>query len=841
MVSICFVTNELYPLKPGGIGRLMYNFAVDNRESPSPAEIHYLLPPEDEEQRNAIRGEYAGLGTVHFCSGEFPTLGVFGESLRRFGAGADGQRPSNLDEHLLRSLQYYSGLQEAQVATGREFDIVEFPDFGGWAAATLAAKKAGFAFANTRIAVRLHSTFGLITLTERYYHRPSLWLASIYDLERRALQDADLVVGHLESIADFNANSYGFDDAWRSRVIIEFPPITLDEPAGQGFLAASRRPARDFVFSSRLQPFKRPDLFIRAAVRMLRDDPTCQSLFHVASYGWDQTYIAWLQSLVPLDLRMRIRFLPNLTQVERAQLLRRSIVVVPSIYESLCLFAYESAMQGLKVILNRQCDAFGAGPRWVDRANCLMFDGSYIDLARVMRQALDWTPTSPVDASPDPPYWEAFQPSDEPSGTPDDLPKLDLLAHGFSTIAELNQWLIQANERQIGGGLPTLDIERSYHLIAPRPLLRTAGAPMRVPAVPGLHLHLAESWDVTADDIAAALDQMTGEVVAFAPRGLSVDPGFIETALEALAADPDLSAVTSHTLLIDPGHEGPPRVRLYAADLLTAAVSTTRVCHRASVFRRDAIRQAGLRMDGGDRWFEDLCARMVDSGHRILCIPAAPVREPLQRPHSRMTDELYFSTRANDLGLELGKPYLFGSLSHVQPGDFQIGEAQEPDDRPHRHPALKTWPHAEFARCELIASNGGERDRYRDIGLRVSNLEIRGRNWDVVQFKLGIFDHLPEISFRDQRASVFDEWPPERADNRGPLIEYCPRSQGTKGASVAEVMMAMSLDDRQRLGSLLRALPAMVKAAGTLKGPEMALWVSAAETLRGHWLGEGWD
>ena len=184
---------------------------------------------------------------------------------------------------------------------------------------------------------------------------------------------------------------------------------------------------------------------------------------------------------------------------------------------------------------------------------------------------------------------------------------------------------------------------------------------------------------------------------------------------------------------------------------------------------------------------------------------------------------------------------MFGSLSHVQPGDFQIGEVQEPDDRPHRHPALTTWPHAEFARCELIASNGGERDRYRDIGLRVSNLEIRGRNWDVVQFKLGIFDHLPEISFRDQRASVFDEWPPERADNRGPLIEYCPRSQGTKGASVAEVMMAMSLDDRQRLGSLLRALPAMVKAAGTLKGPEMALWVSAAETLRGHWLGEGWD
>ena len=840
MVSVCFVTNELYPLKPGGIGRLMYNFAVDNLEAPDPADLHFLLPSEGEEQRKAIREAFLGLGTVHFCSGEYTTLGVFGESLRRFGTGADGQRPNNLDEHLLRSLQYYSGLQEAQVAAGKQFDIVEFPDFGGWAVAALAAKRSGLAFANTRIAVRLHSTFGLITLAERYYHRPSLWLSAIYDMERRALEDADLVVGHLESIADHNARSYSFTDDWRSKVITEFPPITLDEPVGVGARVVARRPARDFIFSSRLQPFKCPDLFVRAAVRMLRDDPACTSTFHVVSYGWDQAYIQWLQSLVPLDLRMRIRFILSYTQEERSQLLRRSIVVIPSIYESLCLFAYESAMQGLKVILNRQCDAFGAGPRWNDRGNCLMFDGSYLDLARVMREALDWTPTTMVNAAPDPPYWESFEPLDALPRNHAPAPAVDLLVYGFTSIADLNQRLIIANERQVGAGWPSSQIDQC-HLIAPRPMLRAAGLPARIPDVPGVHLHLVEGWDVTADDISAAIEQMASELVAFAPVDMAIDPAFLEAALGALASDPDLAAVTSHTLVIDPEHEGPPRVRLYAADLLTAAAATTRVCHRASVFRRSAIQRVGLRMDGGDRWFEDLCGRLVDTGHRIVCLPAAPVREPLQRPYSRISDELFFSTRANDLGLAAHQPYMFGSLSHVQVGDFRIGEAPVPEHRPHRPTAPATWLDVNFERSEIIAANGGDRDRYRDIGLRVSNLDIKGRSWDAIQFKLGIFDHLPEISFRDQRAAIFDHWPAERVDARGPLIEYCPRTHEAKGAAVAEAIMTLSPDDRRYLGALLRTLPAIVQSAETLKGTNLSAWISAAETLRDHWEGEGWE
>ena len=244
---------------------------------------------------------------------------------------------------------------------------------------------------------------------------------------------------------------------------------------------AARRPAQDFIFSSRLQPFKRPDTFVRAAVRLLRDDPACTSLFHVASYGWDQTYIQWLQGLVPVDLRLRIHFHPTLTQEERAQLLRRSIVVIPSIYESLCLFAYESAMVGLKVILNRECAAFGEGPRWADGMNCLMFDGNYIDLARIMKTALTWSPSGLVDATPDVPYWETRDTIFVPDPATRKTSRLETLCYGFSTLAEVNQQLLRVADRPVDGS----PLGQAYHAIVPRPLLKEAIGTARLPIVPG--------------------------------------------------------------------------------------------------------------------------------------------------------------------------------------------------------------------------------------------------------------------------------------------------------------------------------------------------------------------
>ncbi|MEO8881819.1 MAG: hypothetical protein ABI377_00080, partial [Devosia sp.] len=76
------MTNEIYPVHPGGVGRLMYNFAVNNLEAQTPVDLHYLLPREVGAHEDVIRQTYANLATVHFCSADLASLGEFGHFVR---------------------------------------------------------------------------------------------------------------------------------------------------------------------------------------------------------------------------------------------------------------------------------------------------------------------------------------------------------------------------------------------------------------------------------------------------------------------------------------------------------------------------------------------------------------------------------------------------------------------------------------------------------------------------------------------------------------------------------------------------------------------------------------
>ena len=201
------------------------------------------------------------------------------------------------------------------------------------------------------------------------------------DLERNLLERADLVVGHFPGIAARNAEFYRFGPEWCGRVHIEFPLLTRDELDGEEIrLNPSADGDPSFIFSSRLQPFKRPDLFINAAIGFLEATPEYTGAFRLVSYGWDQDYIRYLKDLISPTWTNQIIIIDKVAAEERQRFLRQSIVVVPSDYESLCLFAFEASILGQKVILNRRCEAFGSFERWIDGDNCLFFDGSAEDL-----------------------------------------------------------------------------------------------------------------------------------------------------------------------------------------------------------------------------------------------------------------------------------------------------------------------------------------------------------------------------------------------------------------------------------------------------------------------------
>jgi glycosyltransferase involved in cell wall biosynthesis len=383
-MNICFITNELHPFAPGGIGRLMYNFAVQNRDRKTNRRNFYFLISSLDLPNYEMLAEYFeehDLGTVIATPTEFSYLGE--QESRLFHCIPNEYSGPSF---VRKSIEYYNGLLYLEARYGIQLDLIEFPDYGGLGFATLAAKHAGLAFRNTMITVRLHSTGGIIHDAEPFYHRKGKGELSFFELERQCLEQAELVVSHLPVITTANQNFYSFKSTWQKKVIHEFPPIFLE--GDEIFDSKADEATRDFIFSSRLQPFKRPDLFIKAAVIFLDCNPIYEGRFYVVSYGWDKAYINWLQNLVPKQYKDCIHFIFNAEASLRNKLLQNSIVVIPSNYESLCLFAYESALRGNKLILNRQCLAFGEAPYWQEGENCLKFDGTADDLARAYERAL---------------------------------------------------------------------------------------------------------------------------------------------------------------------------------------------------------------------------------------------------------------------------------------------------------------------------------------------------------------------------------------------------------------------------------------------------------------------
>lgn len=412
MKQVCLVTNELFPLAPGGIGRLVHNFIEINAEAGFPVQLHVLFIGEKTTTAK-LEPLLLGKAKLHV---------IHHDEVMRL-AGSISGFPVNYQPPFLpyyQSMAILAMLQRLE-RRGFVFDVVEFPDIHGWGYCSIAAKRFGHALTRSTLTVRLHSTNGIISYYEPHHHHPSVeWLLT-HDIERQCLEAADRVIGHLESIRDFNRMFYELDDAWSARTLIERPPILLSEdertlpqapadlPAAVRRCVDERRPL--FVFSQRLQPFKRADLFLDGAIMACRrDQPGSASVFVSLSYGWDRGYIEALRRKIPEDLKERILFVESAPPPTRAFVLAHSVAVFPSSYESLCLAAIECLQRGLAVILNKSCLAFETNPWFADSPLVHYFDGTAADLAdtfcRVAASLANVQPAEPATWVHDAPYWE---------------------------------------------------------------------------------------------------------------------------------------------------------------------------------------------------------------------------------------------------------------------------------------------------------------------------------------------------------------------------------------------------------------------------------------------------
>ncbi len=662
--SICFVTNELYPLRKGGIGRMLYNFARQNARTGAPAEIHFLVPPdlvaapEDEEQ---LRHALEGLAVLHVAT---PLHLLLDAEAHLFDRASF--LPWSLELLASTSYRYYRGLLNIEAARGAPFDFIEFPDFGGWGLASIEAKRAGLAFQDTMLCARLHSTQGMIARAERFYES-SPWSGILMDAERHLLAHADLIVGHVQSVIDANARHYGLTERWAGRTVLEFPPILLEAieaDAVQPEAAGTR--AEDFIFSSRLQPFKRPDIFVRAAIAFLERHPDHAGLFRLVSYGWDRRYIDWLKGLVPERFHDQIQFIEGASESERSALLARSVIVVPSDFESLCLFAFEAGQMGRPVLLNRRCSAFGDNPRWRDGDNCLLFDGTVDDLVRAMEQALDWRPASQVSVDVDRPYWLADHPvsAAHPASTASAAPTVSVMLTGITRRANLNVRLMQAvfiqSELDLAGG-------DALVMLLPHGLFAPDAPEIAAITARGWQVMWSSGSEECPESFGLRLAGLSGDCILVCPDGYDIHPGFVTAGRRAMRRDPDLMVFGGHLALEDPDSGRAATLRAFGGEMPSLALTSSRIAPLPALIRRSLLTRRRMDSRAGKFWFETFLRDCAMDREPILIAPMAAAS--VTRPEVETTARVSAGVM-DRAGLRAGLP---GRLLGLKPG---IGDAE---------------------------------------------------------------------------------------------------------------------------------------------------------------------
>ena len=367
MVKICFVTSELSPFTQGGIGVLIQNLILEYECEN--VDFHVLSVDEwqvDEVSFSTIYPEVK-YWRVHDLMGELsPVL---------------NPPESSFTTHQWHYKSYQAAKALQQLALrGVEFDIVEFPDWGGLAFCSCQEKLLGN-WNKTRISIRLHSTDSILRQGQPVMGSANA--AHLADLERKALRDADIIVAHLYTVAEATKAHFGFDESWLTRVRIDAPPINM-EAENYSTVFHENTP---ICFPSKIQDLKRPEVFLKGALAFLKETPEYKGDIIFIAHLMDQRLKKRLISRIPPQYFDRISFHVQSTGKARMALLSKGISVFPSPFESFCLAAYEASALGGWVVLNVENPAFADETNWKAGENCLKFDGTALSLAESLGQA----------------------------------------------------------------------------------------------------------------------------------------------------------------------------------------------------------------------------------------------------------------------------------------------------------------------------------------------------------------------------------------------------------------------------------------------------------------------
>ena len=521
-----FVTRELFPFTAGGIGRVIANMLMTTPDEDR-AEMAVLYVGDNVEPEafafahpgvTFLAWPHSRFQQVDGCGAIFPPLPAFTHSMLHW-----------------ESVHVLQGLLELERLSG-PIEYVEFVDWGAPAFAATQEKLLGNALTTATLAVRLHTTDSILADFEPRVQ--SVHGLNLFDLERKALADCDLIIGQIERVAEAFRVFYGFsEDDWNPRLRLHAPPVLLDalEPATQTIGITDATP---LLFTSKLQDIKRPDTFIRGCIQFLRARPTYQGNVVFLAHSFDARYQDYITSLVPEDLRARVVFARGVNGVARERSIAGAVCVFPSPWESFCLAAYEASLSGAVCVLNAQNPAFGPGSPWQDGSNCRTFDGSAEDLARALEKLFEASAGHlvPVQVPRDLLPWCQLEPVTAP---------VDPRPEGLLSV-------IVVNRDSAGGVLSTIESVLASDLSLERLVVIDDASrdPRDLVAMEQLAADdsrlVLRRLSVPVGESAArnmGLEAVSTPFVAFLRGGDQVLPGFLKRAASALAAQPRFDVV----------------------------------------------------------------------------------------------------------------------------------------------------------------------------------------------------------------------------------------------------------------------------------------------------------